>query len=108
MLIRHLLCVFFACLTLAGCATSKSSNTKKYQVENFVTSAASCHQWFNQLDRIVDRDGARDFGPAMVEDYPLPKASQPNDIADAVLFFALGTSMATGQLLSVDGGQTLG
>lgn len=45
---------------------------------------------------------------SMVEDYPLPKASQPNDIADAVLFFALGTSMATGQLLSVDGGQTLG
>jgi len=44
---------------------------------------------------------------AMVADYPLPKASQPDDIADAVLFFAIGTSMATGQLLSVDGGQTL-
>lgn len=43
----------------------------------------------------------------MVANYPLPKASQPNDIADAVLFFALGTSMATGQLLTVDGGQTL-
>ena len=44
----------------------------------------------------------------MVADYPLPKASMPDDIADAVVFFALGTSMATGQLLSVDGGQTLG
>ena len=44
---------------------------------------------------------------AMVADYPLPKPSQPDDIADAVLFFAIGTSMATGQLLSVDGGQTL-
>lgn len=76
MLIRYLLCVFFACLTLAGCATSKSSNTKKYQVENFVTSAASCHQWFNQLDRIVDRDGARDFGPAMVEDYPFLRVNR--------------------------------
>ncbi|MCP4944159.1 MAG: 3-ketoacyl-ACP reductase, partial [Planctomycetaceae bacterium] len=30
------------------------------------------------------------------------------DIADAVVFFSLGTTMATGQLLSVDGGQTLG
>ncbi|EMB15811.1 SDR family NAD(P)-dependent oxidoreductase [Rhodopirellula europaea] len=44
----------------------------------------------------------------MVADYPLPKASQPEDIADAVLFFATGTSMTTGQLLPVDGGQTLG
>ena len=44
----------------------------------------------------------------MVADYPLPKASMPDDIADAVVFFALGTSMATGQLLSDAGGQTLG
>lgn len=43
----------------------------------------------------------------MVANYPLPRASEPADIADAVLFFALGTTMATGQLLSVDGGQTL-
>ncbi|MDG1161869.1 MAG: hypothetical protein P8N01_00185, partial [Burkholderiales bacterium] len=76
MLIRHLLCVFFACLTLAGCATSKFSNTKKYQVENFVTSSASCHEWFKQLDRIIDRDGARDFGPTMVEDYPFLRVNR--------------------------------
>ncbi|WP_182865389.1 SDR family NAD(P)-dependent oxidoreductase [Stieleria mannarensis] len=44
---------------------------------------------------------------AMVAGYPIPKASQPDDIADAVLFFATGTSMATGQILSIDGGQTL-
>ncbi|MGI9473897.1 MAG: SDR family NAD(P)-dependent oxidoreductase [Rubripirellula sp.] len=44
---------------------------------------------------------------AMVADYPLPRPSQPDDIADAVVFFAVGTSMATGQLLDVDGGQTL-
>lgn len=43
----------------------------------------------------------------MVADYPIPKPSSPDDIADAVLFFALGTSMTTGQILSVDGGQTL-
>ena len=43
----------------------------------------------------------------MVADYPIPRASQPDDIADAVVFFATGTSMATGQILIVDGGQTL-
>ena len=43
----------------------------------------------------------------MVADYPIPKASEPDDIADAVLFFACGSSMATGQVLSIDGGQTL-
>lgn len=43
----------------------------------------------------------------MVAKYPLPKPSQPSDIADAVLFLAIGTNMATGQLLTIDGGQTL-
>ena len=55
------------------------------------------------------REGNPDVSiDAMVENYPLPKASTPDDIADAVIFFSVGTSMATGQLLSVDGGQTLG
>ncbi|MGI9428448.1 MAG: SDR family NAD(P)-dependent oxidoreductase [Bythopirellula sp.] len=43
----------------------------------------------------------------MVANYPIPRASEPDDIADAVLFFACGASMATGQVLSIDGGQTL-
>lgn len=43
----------------------------------------------------------------MVADYPIPKASQPKDIADAVMFFAIGSSMATGQILTIDGGMTL-
>jgi 3-oxoacyl-[acyl-carrier protein] reductase len=55
------------------------------------------------------REGNPDVSiESMVENYPLPKASMPDDIADAVLFFALGTSMATGQWVSIDGGQTLG
>lgn len=54
------------------------------------------------------REGNPDWDlDAMVADYPIPKASQPEDIADAVLFFATGTSMATGQILTIDGGQTL-
>lgn len=43
----------------------------------------------------------------MVEHLPIPRASQPVDIADVVLFLAIEAKMVTGQLLSVDGGQTL-
>ena len=43
----------------------------------------------------------------MVANYPIPKPSSPDDIADAVLFFSTGTAMTTGQLLYVDGGQLL-
>ena len=43
----------------------------------------------------------------MVADYPIPKASSPDEIADAVVYFATSNRMATGQVLSVDGGQTL-
>ncbi len=43
----------------------------------------------------------------MVAGLPLPRASQPDDIADAVVFLALGTNMVTGQFVVVDGGQTL-
>ncbi|TWU55120.1 SDR family NAD(P)-dependent oxidoreductase [Rubripirellula reticaptiva] len=54
------------------------------------------------------RDGNPDWDlNEMVTNYPIPKASQPSDIADAVLFFAVHSQMATGQILSVDGGQTL-
>ncbi len=43
----------------------------------------------------------------MTEGYPLPRPSQPDEIADAVIYLATGTAMTTGQLLVVDGGQTL-
>ena len=43
----------------------------------------------------------------MVAGLPLPRASQPKDIADAVVFLAITASMVTGQLVVVDGGQTL-
>ncbi|MGB7343949.1 MAG: SDR family oxidoreductase [Pirellulaceae bacterium] len=43
----------------------------------------------------------------MTADYPIPKPSSPDDICDAVMYFAIGTTMTTGQILPVDGGQTL-
>lgn len=38
---------------------------------------------------------------------PMQRAAAPEDIADAVLFLATGTSLVTGQVLVVDGGRTM-
>jgi 3-oxoacyl-[acyl-carrier protein] reductase len=38
---------------------------------------------------------------------PLGRAATPDDIADAVAFLALGTTLMTGQVVVVDGGLTL-
>jgi 3-oxoacyl-[acyl-carrier protein] reductase len=43
----------------------------------------------------------------MTASYPIPRASSTDDIADGVMFLATGTAMTTGQLLVIDGGQTL-
>jgi 3-oxoacyl-[acyl-carrier protein] reductase len=48
---------------------------------------------------------------AMVEGYlaqtPLRRAAEPDDIADAVEFLALGQTLMTGQVIVVDGGRTM-
>jgi len=44
---------------------------------------------------------------AMIRKVPLATVSQPEDIADAVLWFVLGTAPVTGELLIVDGGMHL-
>lgn len=38
---------------------------------------------------------------------PLQRAALPDDIADAVMFLALGNSLMTGQIVVVDGGRTM-
>ncbi len=54
------------------------------------------------------REGNKDWDlDEMTAHYPIPRPSQPDEIADAVVYLATGTSMTTGQLLVVDGGQTL-
>jgi 3-oxoacyl-[acyl-carrier protein] reductase len=49
--------------------------------------------------------------PEMIEQSlkvtPLQRASTPDDVADAVIYLATGTSMMTGQVLVVDGGRTM-
>ncbi len=42
-----------------------------------------------------------------VENYPIPRPAQPDDIADAIVYLATGTSLTTGQCLVVDGGRTM-
>lgn len=57
-------------------------------------------RWIKEGDNNWDLD-------EMTAGYPIPRPSSPDEIADGIVFFACGTSMATGQLLSIDGGQTL-
>jgi len=38
---------------------------------------------------------------------PIPRLSDPNDIAETVFYLATRTDMTTGQLLVVDGGRTM-
>jgi 3-oxoacyl-[acyl-carrier protein] reductase len=42
-----------------------------------------------------------------LEQAPLGRAATPDDIADAVVYLACGTSLTTGQVLVVDGGRTM-
>jgi 3-oxoacyl-[acyl-carrier protein] reductase len=42
-----------------------------------------------------------------LETTPMRRAAAPEDVADAVVFLALGTSLVTGQVLVVDGGRTI-
>jgi NAD(P)-dependent dehydrogenase (short-subunit alcohol dehydrogenase family) len=42
-----------------------------------------------------------------LETAPLGRAAEPDDIADAILYLACGTTLTTGQVLVVDGGRTM-
>ena len=42
-----------------------------------------------------------------LEQAPLGRAATPDDIADAVIYLATGTTLTTGQVLVVDGGRTM-
>ncbi|RMF44616.1 MAG: SDR family oxidoreductase [Planctomycetota bacterium] len=54
------------------------------------------------------REGANDWDlEEMTRGFPIPRPSTPDDIAAGVVFLAVETEMTTGQLLTIDGGQTL-
>lgn len=43
----------------------------------------------------------------LVAQYPIPRAAEPDDIADTIFYLSRGTTLTTGQLLTVDGGRTM-
>jgi 3-oxoacyl-[acyl-carrier protein] reductase len=55
-------------------------------------------RWLAGREDRIDRD---------VKLTPLRRAAEPDDIADAVEFLALGTTLMTGQVIVVDGGKTM-
>ena len=95
--------------SIAYCATKAGLNTMTKSLARVLAPQVRVNAVCpGPIDSRWIRQGNPDWDlAAMVADYPIPRASQPNDIADAVIFFAVGTGMATGQILSVDGGQTL-
>ena len=42
-----------------------------------------------------------------LEQAPLGRAAEPDDVADAIVYLATGTTLTTGQVLVVDGGRTM-
>ena len=95
--------------SIAYCATKGGLNT---MTKSFARSLAPKIRVNAVLPGPIDSRWIREGNPdwdldEMVAGYPIPKASSPDDIADAVLSLAINTKMATGQLLRVDGGQTL-
>jgi 3-oxoacyl-[acyl-carrier protein] reductase len=42
-----------------------------------------------------------------LEGTPMGRAATPEDIADAIVYLALGTTLTTGQIMVVDGGRTM-
>ena len=91
------------CATKAGLNTMTKSLARVLAPEvrvNAVCPGPINSRWIKQ--------GNPDWDIAeMVADYPIPRASEPDDVAEAVLFFSTGARMVTGQVLGVDGGQTL-
>ena len=51
--------------------------------------------------------GREDMVRQSLKQTPLGRAAEPDDIADAVVFLALGQALMTGQVLVVDGGRTM-
>lgn len=95
--------------SIAYCATKAGLNTMTKSLARVLAPKVRVNAVCpGPIDSRWIREGIPDWNlDDLVADYPIPKASQPDDIADAVLFFAVTSQMATGQLLSVDGGQTL-
>jgi len=52
-------------------------------------------------------EGHEDMVEKSLAGTPMQRAATPDDIADAIVFLATGTSLMTGQVVVVDGGRTM-
>lgn len=95
--------------SIAYCATKAGLNTMTKSLARVLAPQVRVNAVCpGPIDSRWIREGNPDWDLGeMVADYPIPKPSQPDDIADAVVFFAVGTKMSTGEILRIDGGQTL-
>ena len=95
--------------SIAYCATKGALNTMTKSLARVLAPKVSVNAVCpGPIDSRWIKEGNPNWDiNEMVTDYPIPKPSSPDDICDAVMFFALGTKMTTGQILPVDGGQTL-
>lgn len=95
--------------SIAYCATKAGVNTMTKSLARVLAPKVRVNAVCpGPIDSRWIREGNPDWDlNELVSGFPIPKPSQPDDIADAVVFFALTSQMATGQLLSIDGGQLL-
>lgn len=95
--------------SIAYCATKGGLNTMTKSLARALAPKVRVNTVCpGPIDSRWIREGTKDWDlQKMTADYPLPRPSQPDDIADAVIYLATGTSMTTGQLLVIDGGRTM-
>jgi 3-oxoacyl-[acyl-carrier protein] reductase len=82
-----------------NCLTRSLARSCAPQVRvNAVAPGPVLTRWLADHSDLVER---------ALETTPLGRAATPDDIADAVAFLALGTTLMTGQVVVVDGGRTM-
>lgn len=101
------LCGKGSCIAYAASKGGLNTMTKSFAASlapqvrvNAVLPGPIDSRWIREGDNNWDLE-------KMTERLPIPKASSPDEIADGVIFFATATTMTTGQLLQIDGGQLL-
>jgi len=82
-----------------NCLTKSLARAFAPQVRvNAVAPGPVLTRWLAQHMDHVDR---------MIDVTPMRRAADPNDIAEAAIFLATGTTLVTGQVMVVDGGRTM-
>ena len=61
---------------LSGCATGTHPYLDDAELQSFQISSASCQRWFERLDGVTGKFGARDFGASTVKGYPFLRVNR--------------------------------